>query len=112
MTRDEHGYMVIDTTELGQVLLQCQAYRTKKILTMSYELVILYPRTHIGCENILLSSWIVSVLSPGILSLPVGQRRTDSSLMNTLVIEVHSHNQAVHILDLESLKHHLPKRHY
>lgn len=63
MKRDEHGHMVIDTTELGQVLLQCEAYHIKKIITMSYELVILYVSTDIACKNILLSSWIVSVLA-------------------------------------------------
>lgn len=85
MKRDEHGYMVIDTTELGQIILQCEAYHTKKIITMSYALVIFYPSTYVACKNISLSSWIVSVLLPDVLSLPVGQRRTDSSLINVLI---------------------------
>ena len=100
MKGDEHRYMVIDTTELGQVLLQREVYHTKKTITMSYELVIRYSSTYVAFKNISLSSWIVSVLLPGILSLPVGQRRTDSSLINILIIHVQSHNQAVNTLDL------------
>ena len=100
--------MLIDTTELGQVPLQHEAYHTTKI--MSYKLVVLYSNTCIACKNISLSSWIVSVLLPGILSLPVGQR-TDSGSTNVITL-VHSHYQAVNTLHLQSLKHHLPKGNY